>query len=136
MNSHIFTYGSLMFAQIWQRVVRGTYRSAPAVLKDHARFEVAGQTYPGMVACPGAAVRGLVYFDVDHADIALLDAFEGPAYRRDILNAELEDGSAIKINAYIHIDKSGLSDAPWDPEQFQMARFMELHCRQDRPGNN
>lgn len=131
MNSHVFTYGSLMFPQVWRRVVRRTYRFAPAVVNDHARFAVTGQDYPGMIACPGAAVRGLVYFDVDQADIALLDAFEGHAYRRDTLDAVLEDGVIVAASAYIHIDKAALSDAGWDPAHFQMARFMELHCRPD-----
>ena len=136
MNSHIFTYGSLMFSQVWQRVVRGNYRRAPATASGYARFAVAGQTYPGMVALPGAAVRGLVYFDVDQADIALLDSFEGSAYRRDMLEAVLEDGSAVAAGAYLHIDASALSDAQWDPGLFQMERFMELHCREIRPSNN
>ena len=127
MNSHIFTYGSLMFPRVWQRVVRGTYRSAPATVSDHARFAVTGQAYPGMVALPGAAVRGLVYFDVGAADIALLDAFEGEAYRRDVVEAVLENGSPAAVGTYIHIDKSALSAAPWDPDRFQIERFIALH---------
>jgi gamma-glutamylcyclotransferase (GGCT)/AIG2-like uncharacterized protein YtfP len=128
MSTHIFTYGSLMFPQVWQRVVRGAYRSAPATLDGHARFEVTGQTYPGMVPVPGAQVRGLVYFDVDPADIALLDIFEGAAYRRKELEAVLADRSAVAISAYLYLDRSGLSQRPWDPEQFQIARFMASHC--------
>ncbi|OGB25778.1 MAG: gamma-glutamylcyclotransferase [Burkholderiales bacterium RIFCSPLOWO2_02_FULL_57_36] len=127
MKSPIFTYGSLMFPQIWRRVVSGTYRSAPATVNGHARFAVAGQTYPGMVALPGAAVRGLVYFDVDQADIALLDLFEGEAYRREILDAVLENGDVVAAGAYIHIDKSVLSDAPWDRGRFEIDRFIESH---------
>ncbi len=129
MTAHVFTYGSLMFPQVWRHVARRNYRRAPAVVADHARFAVTGQDYPGMIACPGVAVRGLVYFDVDQSDIALLDAFEGHAYRRDTLDAALEDGAIVTVSAYIHIDKSALSDAGWDPAHFQMTRFMALHCR-------
>lgn len=136
MHSHVFTYGSLMFPQVWESVVRGTYRSAPATMHDHARFAVAGQTYPGMVACPGAAVRGLLYFDVDAADLAALDAFEGPAYRREQLVAALDDGSMLTVGAYIHIDKSALSAAPWDPERFRIESFMNQYCGAAPPRNN
>jgi gamma-glutamylcyclotransferase (GGCT)/AIG2-like uncharacterized protein YtfP len=136
MSSHLFTYGSLMFPQVWRHVVRGSYRSALATINDHARYAVVGQTYPGMVALAGAAVHGTVYFDVDQADIALLDAFEGLAYRREPVDAVLEDGSAVTASTYIYIDKAGLSDASWNPDQFQIARFMALHCRQDQPDNN
>lgn len=129
MGSPIFTYGSLMFPQVLQRVVRGTYRCAPATVNGYARFAVLGQDYPGMVALPESAVRGVLYFDVGAADIALLDAFEGEAYRRDKLDAVLDDGSIIAAAAYIHIDKSNLSQAPWDPDRFRIERFIERHCR-------
>lgn len=136
MRSHIFTYGSLMFPQVWESVVCGTCRSAPATVHGYARFAVMGQTYPGMIACPGAAVRGQVYFDVDAADLSALDAFEGPAYRRDRLVAALDDGATLTVGAYIHIDKSSLSDAPWDPERFRIESFMEQFCGTAPPRNN
>jgi gamma-glutamylcyclotransferase (GGCT)/AIG2-like uncharacterized protein YtfP len=135
MGSHVFTYGSLMFPQVWKSVVRGNYRSAPATVNGHARFAVAGQTYPGMIACPGAAVRGVVYFDVDAADLAALDAFEGPAYRREQVAAALDDGTTLTAGAYIHIDKSGLSDAQWNPERFRIESFMDRFCGTARPSN-
>jgi gamma-glutamylcyclotransferase (GGCT)/AIG2-like uncharacterized protein YtfP len=131
MTSHVFTYGSLMFAQVWRRVVKGNYDCAPARARDYARFAVAGQAYPGMVAMQGESVHGLVYFDVDAADIALLDAFEGHEYQRRDIDVELEDGNRIAANAYIYIDKSGLTTACWDPEQFQMHRFIGAFCDPD-----
>ena len=82
MSHHIFTYGSLMFAEVWQRVVRGSYRSAPATIVDHARYALRGETYPGMIAEAGGTVLGVLYFAVDAQDLALLDAFEGTEYRR------------------------------------------------------
>lgn len=125
-----------MFPRIWQRVVRGNYRSAPAVVNGYARFAVIGQTYPGMIAHPGAVVSGVVYFDVDADDIALLDAFEGQEYRRDTLQAQLENGAMVTASAYLYRNKSGLTAAAWDPERFQIERFMERHCRQIRTSNN
>ena len=83
---HIFTYGSLMFPEIWQRVVRGDYRSAPATAPGYARYALADDTYPEMIVNEKATVEGVFYFDVDAQDVAALDAFEGSEYRRDSID--------------------------------------------------
>lgn len=128
MNRHVFTYGSLMFADVWQRVVRGSYRSAPASMPGHARFAVKGETYPGMVPAAGATVRGVMYFDVAPRDIAALDAFEGADYRRADLQAVLDSGEAITASAYIYRDVQRLEHTGWRPEAFQMQRFLDTYC--------
>lgn len=129
MSHHIFTYGSLMFPQVWQRVVRGSYRSAPATMHDHTRYALQGETYPGMIAEAGSSVPGVVYFDVDAQDVALLDAFEGVEYRRDALLAQLDRGEAVNVETYIFQLPELLSDQPWLPEAFQMQRFLDSYCR-------
>lgn len=133
MACHIFTYGSLMFAQVWQRVVRGDYGCAPARLDDYARFAIAGETYPGMIAQPGAKVAGVLYFDVAPPDIAALDAFEGDEYRREAVRVTLETGETVEAGSYLYLLPQKLSDSPWLPEAFQMERFIGSYCR-DRLG--
>jgi hypothetical protein len=118
-----------MFPQVWQQVVRGSYRCAPALLDGYRRFAVRGQTYPGMIAQPGAQVEGLVYFDINAADLVLLDAFEGSDYRRDLLRVTLASGQALTACAYIYTDVAGLSDQPWQPAEFQLQRFLDTYCR-------
>ncbi|OWW23009.1 gamma-glutamylcyclotransferase family protein [Noviherbaspirillum denitrificans] len=130
MSTHVFTYGSLMFPAVWQRVVRGDYRSAPARLDGHARFAIAGETYPGMVARPGASVDGVLYFDVSPADLAALDAFEGAEYRRDTVRVTLSTGETIDAGTYIYLLPEKLSGSPWLPEAFQMQRFIGSYCRE------
>ncbi len=130
MSVHVFTYGSLMFPQVWQRVVRGDYRSAVARLDGHARFEIAGETYPGMVVRPGASVDGVLYFDVSPADVAALDAFEGEEYRRDRVRVALFSGEIVDAATYLYLPHQKLSDSPWLPEAFQMERFIGSYCRE------
>ncbi|HEX8884050.1 MAG TPA: gamma-glutamylcyclotransferase family protein, partial [Noviherbaspirillum sp.] len=77
MSANVFTYGSLMFAEVWQPLVSGRYPSGPAVLAGYRRFAVPGVTYPGIVAAPGQEVAGLLYRDVAPDDLARLDLFEG-----------------------------------------------------------
>jgi gamma-glutamylcyclotransferase (GGCT)/AIG2-like uncharacterized protein YtfP len=128
MNVHIFTYGSLMFPQVWQSVVRRQYRSVPAILAGYSRFAIAGETYPGMVAQSGGSVRGVVYFDVDADDTAALDMFEGHQYRRDSVTAQLESGASLPVDTYVYLAPQNLSDRSWQPETFQLQRFLESCC--------
>jgi hypothetical protein len=37
VSANIFTYGSLMFAEVWQPLVVGRYRSEPAILPGTAK---------------------------------------------------------------------------------------------------
>lgn len=127
---NVFTYGSLMFPEVWRRVVRGEYRSAPAVLDGHARYALAGETYPGTIARSGASVAGIVYFDVSDADVAALDAFEGSEYRRDQVQVSLASGEAADAHTYIYLLPQKLSESPWLPETFQMQRFLGTYCRE------
>lgn len=129
MTCHIFTYGSLMFAPVWQRVVQGAYRSAPARLDNHARFAIIGETYPGMVAMNGDSVAGVLYFDVSDRDIAALDAFEGIEYRREQVVVTLENGEPAVANTYVYLATEKLSQSPWLPEIFQLERFIGSYCR-------
>lgn len=134
MSFHVFTYGSLMFPEVWQRVVRGGYRSVPARLDGHARFEIAGETYPGMVAAPGASVDGVLYFDVSPEDMAALDHFEGSEYRRDTIRVTLDSGEAVEAGTYIYLLPQKLSGSPWLPDAFQMERFIGSYCREKLGG--
>lgn len=125
---HIFTYGSLMFPEIWQRVVCGNYRSATATLPGFARYALADDTYPGMVAQAKAVVEGLLYYDVAPPDLAALDAFEGREYRREKVNVVIESGETVIACTYIFLAEQRLSGLPWEPQAFQMSRFIGTYC--------
>ena len=126
---HIFTYGSLMFPQIWQRVVRGSYRSAPATAHDFIRLALAGDTYPGMVGRAGEQVEGVLYFDVDAQDVAALDAFEGCEYERAEIAVKMSAGEIVIAGTYIFLARQRLSAVSWEPQAFQMSRFIGAYCR-------
>ena len=117
-----------MFAPVWQRVVRGRYRQALARAPDHARFAVRDATYPGLVAQPGGMVPGLVYFDVDETDLLALDGFEGADYRREAIEIQLESGLAVRASTYIYLRTEQLEITAWQPEQFQLQRFLRDYC--------
>lgn len=118
-----------MFAPVWERVVRGRYHCAQALVHEHARFAIAGVTYPGMVADAGGVVEGVVYYDVGSDDIAALDAFEGTDYRRDKLPVT-RNGLAMIADAYIYVGAAALTNRPWQPDAFQMQHFLHTYCRE------
>jgi gamma-glutamylcyclotransferase (GGCT)/AIG2-like uncharacterized protein YtfP len=128
MDCHVFTYGSLMFAPVWEKVVRGNYRSATATARDYARFDISGETYPGMVARAGARVDGVIYFDVSADDIAALDGFEGSEYRRETISVVLGDGEKVAAASYVFIASGRLAATVWQPERFQLQRFLRTYC--------
>jgi len=126
---HIFTYGSLMFPEIWQRVVRGSYQATSATALDFARYALSDDTYPGMIAKAGGRVEGVLYLDVDAADVQALDAFEGSEYRRDDVTVQMDTGESLLARTYIFIATHRLSDTAWEPNAFQMTRFIGSYCR-------
>ena len=128
MTGNVFTYGSLMFDEVWRRVVAGHYRSAPATLHGYRRFEVGGVTYPGMIAAPGEQVSGLLYLDVGADDMARLDAFEGAEYRRDALQVMLAGGETVYAWSYVWLDQARVTDAPWQSEAFRLREFLQTYA--------
>ena len=129
---NVFTYGSLMFDEVWRRVVAGDYERTQATLADHRRFAVRGETYPGVIAMPGGRVDGIVYRDVSVADLARLDAFEGAPYQRRSVTLELA-GAALLAEVYAMRDPGRLAATDWDVAAFAregMHVFIATYCAQ------
>ena len=133
MTRHVFTYGSLMFPDVWTLVVSGRYRSVAGTVRGHARFAVVDQTYPGMIVSSDAQVDGVVHLDVDDADLARLDDFEGDDYRRGTVEVACADGSTRAAETYLYLPRDRLLTSAWEPDAFAMERFhRDLLPRQAR----
>ncbi len=135
MAQHVFTYGSLMFAPVWQRVVAGRHRSSTAHLAGYRRFALSDETYPGMIEADadGGRVTGVLYFDVDAADLRALDAFEGSEYRRCTVQVTTPAHGPVTAQTYVYLLPARLAAHDWDPAAFPIARFMGTYCP-DRAG--
>ena len=101
MTAHLFAYGSLMFPEVWERIVSERCDSAPATLEGYSRRTIVGEPYPGIVAAETERVAGVVYFDLSPEAMARLDAFEGEWYRRATETLILEDGTTVKAEVYV-----------------------------------
>ena len=136
--NNLFTYGSLMFPEVWGRVVDASYRSLDATLRGYVRRQVRGETYPAII--PGAAgscLEGVLYYGILPDDLVRLDRFEGEYYVRAAVTVLTAQGSAVDTHAYVlkeayrHI----LSAEEWDHVAFEekgIGRFLSDYCGFDR----
>ena len=118
---HVFTYGSLMFEQVWNEVVRGNYRSCPGTVSGFVRLSIQQEHYPAMLPGPvSSKVEGVLYLDIDAEDLTRLDQFEGSIYaRRDV--QVMTDNNIHAAQAYVLKDsyRNLVSKQEWDPEKFK-----------------
>lgn len=131
---NLFTYGSLMFPAVWNRVAGEAFASAPAVLEGFEARKVRGQSYPVLVGAPGGRTRGVVYFDLTPEAVARLDRFEGDFYRRVPVTLKLERGGEIPAEVYAAAreDHPDVSPELWSAEEFERTH-LESFLRED-PG--
>lgn len=126
----VFTYGSLMFPQVWNAVVKGEYRSHTGCVRGFLRRAVKNETYPGLIRNGKATeVAGRVYFDVGAPDLQRLDRFEGAYYRREAVTVGLDEGGEVRAQVYLFRDeyRTLLASHDWDVAWFEregMARFL------------
>ena len=128
----VFTYGTLLVAEVMEAVAGARFASVPARLDGWERVRVRDAVYPGVRAVTGASVDGRLWLDVHDAALLRLDRFEGEMYERRVVRVATADGARsaqvyVVPPAYVHL----LEDAPWDVERFRrehLARYLE-HCR-------
>ena len=88
--THLFVYGTLMYAPVWRRLVLGNHRKTRARLTGYRRFGIRGQVYPfrGGVLIPtfhpaailrgGATQMAQMRADLVRAKQAIQAATPGP----------------------------------------------------------
>ena len=128
---NVFTYGTLMFPEVWQAVVGQAFRAVAGRAAGFAVYRVCDAVYPGIVAkVDGDGVEGLVYLDVDATSLKLLDHFEDGFYRRVAIDVDCVDGERRVAECYVVPSEARgvLTDEPWLAGEFvargDLARFM------------
>jgi len=118
---NIFVYGSLMFDDVWNRIVQHRYEKHAAVLSGYKRLSVKGEGYPGLVKSFNSSVEGVVYFDVTAQDIKRLDRFEGGYYKKIPVTVTCETGQVVNADVYLFNKRNRrlLNNKQWDPVRFQ-----------------
>jgi gamma-glutamylcyclotransferase (GGCT)/AIG2-like uncharacterized protein YtfP len=119
---HVFTYGSLMFPEVWRSVVGKDFATIQGTAPGYSIFRVRGATFPGITpADEGSSVSGLIYLDVDRESIARLDRFEDVFYDRVSIQIDGRDGVRRMADAYVVPVKNRhvLTAEPWTAEWFE-----------------
>ncbi len=127
---NVFVYGTLMFDEVWERVVRSDYHKTVASVNGFRRLRIYGEIYPGMIPGNGT-VEGIVYHDIDSADLKRLDRFEADCYERITAEAHGPDGEIIDVELYqVSPDQRRiLRNEDWDPKRFARAGLREFLAR-------
>jgi gamma-glutamylcyclotransferase (GGCT)/AIG2-like uncharacterized protein YtfP len=118
---NVFTYGTLMFPEVWKAVVGREFAAVAGTAAGYAIFRVRDAVFPGIIAASERdAVRGVVYLDVDPDSVARLDLFEDDFYRRETLSINCDDGQGRSAQTYVVPDanRAVLTDETWRRDEF------------------
>jgi gamma-glutamylcyclotransferase (GGCT)/AIG2-like uncharacterized protein YtfP len=129
---HVFTYGTLMFPQVWKAVVGREFVSIPGSAKEYAIYCVRDAVFPGIIAAGDRdAVSGVVYLNVDQASLARLDLFEDDFYRRETLWIDCEDGQRRAADAYVvpNENREILTSQVWLQDEFVASGGLDYFIR-------
>ena len=131
MAVNIFAYGTLMFPEIWEKVVGCKYHGIEASISGYQRKRIKDKTYPALI--PGKrydTVDGILYLDVSPEHVLVLDRFEGQCYEKIQVKCKTFEGKILPAVAYLFRQEYSVlvQDEPWEPKWFQengMGHFME-----------
>jgi gamma-glutamylcyclotransferase (GGCT)/AIG2-like uncharacterized protein YtfP len=128
---HVFTYGTLIFPEVWRAVVGRSFATVAGRANGFAIYRVRDAVFPGIIAAtPHDAVSGVVYLDVDEASLARLDRFEDDFYQRQQIVVLCDDGHERAADSYVVPSerRDVLTDEPWSADPFvargDLARFV------------
>ena len=139
--SHLFSYGSLMFADVISKIIGHTPTHRNAELTDWARRTIPGQTYPAAIPSPASRIQGVVWCDLSESDWQALDNFEGREYRRVSVTVVCGRGEQLQAYVYEWLDAQRVGESDWSPQDFDAQYredFYQVHgqpaagsCRRD-----
>ncbi len=133
MSRAVFTYGTLLFPEVFEAVTGRVFVSLDAAVAGLVRYGVRDAVFPGVVVGRNDRLDGRVYLDVDPRTLARLDRFEDVLYERRQVKAHLADGRTLTADAWVVPPRHAgeLDGVPWDPVAFRrqhLARYLEM-CR-------
>ncbi len=111
MIDRLFAYGTLERPMLMGEITGRVPPCVPACLEGCRRGRLAGRTYPGLARDPGGEVRGTLYLGLTRRELALLDRYEGPEYRRVPQGLRTDQG---RRRAWVYIQRPGIPlDGDW-----------------------
>jgi gamma-glutamylcyclotransferase (GGCT)/AIG2-like uncharacterized protein YtfP len=96
----VFTYGTLMYEEVWLRVVGSQLAGERATLEGYLRRQIKGDVYPAIYPGEGQVI-GVLYAGLSDGDLVRLDAFEGDYYLRTQVEVETVSSGPVKSHTYV-----------------------------------
>lgn len=109
----LFVYGTLQDADVLGAVLGRAVTVAalrPATAPGYRAVTYPGRVYPALVVSVADAAPGRLVEPLSPLDIAVLDAFEGDEYRREVITV-LAEGAEYRAEAYLPV-RAISPDAP------------------------
>lgn len=127
---HLFAYGTLELPEVLAKVTGREHVPRAALLAGFSRYLLARYPYPAIIADPAGTVLGSVFLDLDAAELARLDAYEGDLYERCELSVWAGD-AALQAQSYVLRGEFHelLSQAPWDRHEFERRHLASYLAR-------
>lgn len=129
----LFTYGTLMLAEVMEIVAGRPFPSRRAALPGYRRRLLRDRVYPGIVPAAGEAVEGVLWECLDAAALARIDRFEGSLYDRPELPVTVAPDETCAAFVYLlrREHEALLTETAWDESEFR-ARHLRAYladCR-------
>jgi len=131
-KTNLFVYGSLMYEQVWRRLVTRKFLQKAARLSGYRRLRIKNEDYPALVKGIGT-VFGNLWLDVDDENLRRLDRFEAACYQRVPGVVIDESGAEIAVE-YFEIKESHRSiveEVEWNEREFErkgLSRFVKNYA--------
>jgi len=113
----VFVYGTLIFGPVLDRVLTRRPEMCRAAAPGFAARKMPGATYPGMVAVDQSVAGGVLLLELTEVELSLLDDYEGPPYRREIIAVVDDLGRVVEAFADL-VDDVEVTDQPWTSREF------------------
>lgn len=124
MSHAVFTYGTLLSSRVLHALLGRVPSRADGTLYGYQRFPIRDACYPAVVRSVGGkndVVQGKLLLNVTARELALLDAFEDPAYDRALVAVQRTNGDCVQARLWARPDSNRgdlVLDKDWGFEQF------------------
>lgn len=125
---NLFVYGSLMFDEVWDNLIRRKHQKRSATAYGYGRFTVTGETYPGLTRRLHSEVQGVLITGLNKDELRLLDRFEGHYYTRKRIAVVTDGSSKVSCETYIFKKRYRrlLSSTEWSQEAFRQKHLLSV----------
>lgn len=125
----VFTYGTLMLDDVFQKVCHTRHPKSQAILKHYQRVSLKNRVYPAAIPSKTSQITGILWQSISSDTLARLDEFEGKEYNRIAVIVKANTGTQAQAWCYVltHSYRHLAGPEAWSLEQFQHTYETQLN---------